>query len=309
MNKLKKYAVPNLTLWLIIGYAIGYIIEMVNDSFLYYLALDPYKILHGQVWRLITWLIIPPNMLGNDPLGLLFVLLMLWCCYTIGNILERTWGTYKYNLFIFTGIILTVVMSFIYLGYLYATEGASVVETYEEVAYQITGYLWYAFSTYYINVSIYLVFAMTYPNDIVRLYFILPVKMKWLGIIDIIYLTYLFLVGAPYTKAAVAAAILNCLLFYLANIRGIAISPKQIHRKNQFNRDYKRGMYSSGQRSSSGQGSGPQSMRVARHKCSICGKTDLTDPDMTFRYCSKCVGNYEYCQVHLFQHNHVKYPE
>ncbi len=299
----RKHTIPNLTLWLIIGYAIGYIIEMVNDSFLYYLALDPYKIIHGQVWRLFTWLIIPPN-----SSNIFFVLLMLWCCYTIGNILERTWGTYRYNMFIFTGVLLTVLFAFAYLAFLYLTNGASVVDTYEEAGYLFSGYVWYGFSTYYINVSIYIVFAMTYPNDIVRLYFLIPVKMKWLGILDVAYLGYLLVAGGAYTRFAVLAALANCLIFYIANIKGIAISPKQIHRKNQFNRNYRMGQsMGPGGKAASSMGPGTAAPKfVARHKCAICGKTDVSDPDMTFRYCSKCNGNYEYCQVHLFQHTHVK---
>ncbi|MCR4791415.1 MAG: hypothetical protein K5871_01555 [Lachnospiraceae bacterium] len=298
-NKFRKFVVPNLTMWLIIGYAIGYIIQMVNDSFLYYLALDPYKIIHGQIWRLVTWLIIPPN-----ESNILFVILMLWCCYSIGTILERTWGTYKYNLFIFTGVFLTILFSFAYLAFLFLTEGAAVVQAYEDGAYLFSGYVWFAFSTYYINVSIYLVFAMTYPNDVVRLYFLIPIKMKWLGIIDIVYMGYLLIVGGPYTRFAVLAAVFNCLIFYVANIKGIALSPKQIHRHNQFNRSYKQGQ-NSGYKQTGFQ-SGGQVQKMARHKCAICGKTDLTDPDMMFRYCSKCNGNYEYCQVHLFQHSHVR---
>lgn len=299
----RRHTIPNLTLWLIIGYAVGYIIEMVNDSFLYYLALDPYKIIHGQVWRLFTWLIIPPN-----SSNIFFVLLMLWCCYTIGNILERTWGTYRYNLFIFTGVLLTVLFAFAYLAFLYLTNGPSVVQAYEEAGYIFSGYIWFGFSTYFINVSIYIVFAMTYPNDIVRLYFLIPVKMKWLGVLDVIYLGYMLIVGGAYTRFAVVAALVNCLIFYVANIKGIAISPKQIHRKNQFNRNYRMGQnMGPGGRAASSAGTGTATPKsVARHKCAICGKTDISDPDMTFRYCSKCNGNYEYCQVHLFQHTHVK---
>ena len=300
-NRFRKFIVPNLTMWLILGYAIGYIIEMLDQTgkFIYFLALDPYKILHGEIWRLVTWVIIPPS-----ESNILFVILMLWCCYSIGTILERTWGTYKYNLFIFTGIFLTILFSFVYLGFLYLTEGAGVVDLYEQSGYLLSGYVWFAFSTYYINISIYLVFAMTYPNDVVRLYFLIPIKMKWLGIVDVIYMGYLLIVGGPYTRFAVLAAIINCLIFYIANIKGIAISPKQIKRHNEFNRSYRQGQ-NAGYKQTGFQAGG-QTQKMARHKCAICGKTDLTDPDMTFRYCSKCIGNYEYCQVHLFQHSHVR---
>lgn len=330
-NRFRKYIVPNLTMWLILGYAIGYIIEMLDQTgkFIYFLALDPYKILHGEIWRLVTWVIIPPS-----ESNILFVILMLWCCYSIGTILERTWGTYKYNLFIFTGIFLTILSAFAYFFVLLVLGGADYMEAYEKYlsitisngtvsdAYKILAYMmesnvgnlaafasrniyiWNFFSTYYINISIYLAFAMTYPNDTVRLYFLIPIKMKWLGIVDIIYMGYILIVGTTGMKFAVLAAIINCLIFYIANIKGIAISPKQIKRHNQFNRSYRAGQ-NSGYKQHGFQAGG-QTQKMARHKCAICGKTDLTDPDMTFRYCSKCNGNYEYCQVHLFQHTHVR---
>ena len=230
-NKFRKFAIPNLTLWLIAGYVIGYMISMANSSFLYWLSLDPYKILHGQVWRLFTWVIIPPDMLGSDPLGLLFVLLMLFCCYSIGNILERAWGTVKYNIFIFTGIALAIVCAFVYLAIIYFSNDFEALVAIENANKAVD---WFAFSTYYINISIYIVLAMTYPNDIVRLYFVIPIKMKWLGIVDTIYLLYIFLVGYLPEKAAVVAALINCLIFYLTNIRGKTLNPYQIHRKNKF---------------------------------------------------------------------------
>jgi len=308
-NKLRRFVIPNLTLWLIAGYVVGYIISMVNSSFLYWLSLDPYKILHGQVWRLITWVIIPPNMLGSDPLGLLFVLLMLFCCYSIGNILERAWGTVKYNIFIFTGIALAIVCAFIYLLIIRFSGSYEAFVAMENANMAMD---WFAFSTYYINVSIYIVFAMTYPNDIVRLYFVIPIKMKWLGIVDTIYLIYIFLIGYTPEKAAVVAALLNCLIFYLSNIRGKTLNPYQIHRRNSFNRAYRQGMSNAGRtRNTGGVTSQASDVKMnprsqTRHKCAICGKTEVSDPDMEFRYCSKCAGSYEYCSTHLFTHTHVR---
>ena len=308
-NKLRRFVIPNLTLWLIAGYVVGYIISMVNSSFLYWLSLDPYKILHGQVWRLITWVIIPPNMLGSDPLGLLFVLLMLFCCYSIGNILERAWGTVKYNIFIFTGIALAIVCAFIYLLIIRFSGSYEAFVAMENANMAMD---WFAFSTYYINVSIYIVFAMTYPNDIVRLYFVIPIKMKWLGIVDTIYLIYIFLIGYTPEKAAVVAALLNCLIFYLSNIRGKTLNPYQIHRRNSFNRAYRQGMSNAGRtRNTGGITSSTTDVKMnprsqTRHKCAICGKTEVSDPDMEFRYCSKCAGSYEYCSTHLFTHTHVR---
>ncbi|MBR6380751.1 MAG: hypothetical protein IKS07_03625 [Lachnospiraceae bacterium] len=299
-----KYAIPNLTLILIIGYAIGYLMQFVNSTFLGFLTLDPYKIIHGQVWRIFTWLLIPPS--GSN---ILFILLMLWCCYSIGTVLERTWGTYKYNVFIISGILLTVVLAFTGFGVECLRYGYDQVAQLEQNNLYVSemGH-WIEFSTYYINVSIYMVFAMTYPNNTVLIYFILPVKMKWMGIIDLVYMGYLLIVGDVFTKLAVAAALINCAFFYVANIRGISVAPQQIKRRVQYNRNLRGGgnfakgsPYSSGPSAPKMNPSG-----ITRHKCAICGKTEVTDPGMEFRFCSKCNGNYEYCSTHLFTHKHVE---
>lgn len=275
-----KYAIPNLTLLLIIGYAIGYFMQVINGSFLGYLTLDPYLILHGQVWRIVTWLLIPPA-----ESNFLFVLLMLFCCYSIGNMLERTWGTYKYNVYIFGGVLLTVLFAFLSLGFCYLAYGAEDFLMYE----QLKLVNWYAFGTYYINVSIYLGFAMTYPESTVRLYFIIPVKMKWLGWLDLAYMAYALLAGNVFTRFAVAAALVNVLVFYLINFKGVNLNPKQVRRKVQYTQSVKR------------------ASAVTKHKCAVCGQTDESNPNLEFRFCSKCNGNYEYCNEHIFTHTHVKY--
>ncbi len=316
-NKFRKFAIPNLTFWLIVGYAIGYMIQMVDDSFLFHLALDPYMIITHpwQIYRIVSWVIIPP-----PSSNIILMLLVLYCCYTVGSILERTWGTYKYNQFIFTGIILTVIMAFAYFGLACIIDGYQGIKLYEEAFREsfdnaglyMGSYKWYTFSTYYINVSIYLAFAMTYPDTIVRLYMLIPVKMKWLGIIDVVYLVILLIFGSFATRFAVVAALVNCLIFYLSNIKGKNLNPYQIHRQNQFKRKFNTGMANAGRtRNTGGVTSSTSNVKMnarpqTRHKCAICGKTEISDPDMEFRYCSKCAGSYEYCSVHLFTHTHVR---
>ena len=333
-KKIRKYAIPNLTLWLIVGYAIGYVIQITYPKLMYYLALDPYQIIHGQVWRLFTWVLIPPNYVEGEGmpsfLSFLFIILMMYCCYWIGSILERTWGTVKYNLFIFGGILMTVFFAFICFGYTWIHYGYEVMQAYEnyksiqltangltEDAYKYlqyvynhvpvlsgTPYLWYYFSTYYINMSLYLVYALTFPERLIYIYFVIPVKMKWLGVVDSIYLLFLLLFGGPIIRCAVLATALNVLIFYLSNIKGKVLNPYQIHRQNSFKRKF-----NSGRSTESGVKEDKPKMRAGtmyRHKCSICGKTDISDPDMEFRYCSKCVGSHEYCSTHLFKHSHVR---
>ncbi|MCR5426268.1 MAG: hypothetical protein K6E81_05530 [Lachnospiraceae bacterium] len=283
-RKLGKYAIPNLTLLLILGYAVGYVIMFLdrNQTFFNFLMLDPYKILHGQVWRLVTWLLIPPN-----ESNLFFVLLMLYCCYSIGTLLERTWGTWKYNVFIWGGVGMTVVAAFIGLLVAFLMYGSDQLALVE----QMNLVYWRAFGTYYINVSIYIGFAMTYPDSMVRLFFLIPVKMKWLGVLDVVYLGYLLVIGDLFTKLAVVAALLNCLIFWLINFRRMR-SPKQVIRYQQFKKKVQ-------EREETARRNGG-----ALHKCCICGRTDKTNPELEFRFCSKCNGNYEYCAEHLFTHIH-----
>ena len=97
---------------LLLCYAVGYIIEAVNIGFLQYLTLNPYAILHGEVWRLVTWILIPPSSLGGS-MGIFFVCIMLLFYYNIGTTLERTWGTYRYNVYLFSGMLFAVVGSFV----------------------------------------------------------------------------------------------------------------------------------------------------------------------------------------------------
>ncbi len=325
-RKLGKYAIPNLTLALIIGYALGYIINFVDRArgteFLSLLVLDPWKIIHGQVWRIVTWLIIPPS-----DTNIIFVLLMMWCCLSIGMALEKTWGTFRYNVYIFGGILFTIIASFASLLYIYlvsSADGWALFLYGEENGWSSIGQMapWFAFSTYYINVSIYLGFAMTYPNNMVRFMFIIPMKMKWLGIVDVLYMIYLMIMGGAFTRFAVVAALLNIGVFYLINLKKFSIRSRM--RKAKFDRAYNAGARRAQQgqftgqwqntaqyrqsTTQAGQAQDPnvkmQNPGAARHKCSICGQTEISNPSLEFRYCSKCVGNYEYCQEHLFTHTH-----
>lgn len=284
-KKFGKYAIPNLTVILLLCYGVGYGIELFAGGLLPYLALNPYLILKGEIWRLVTWLLIPPSGFG------IFTLIMLLFYYNIGTVLERTWGTYKYNVYLFSGMFLTIVASFLCMGVWSLLGNEGTILMYNEIPITIELLFQmraYAFSTSYISLSIYLAFAATYPDMQVLLMFVIPVKMKWMGILDVILMVYSLFVGDIFTKFAVGAALLNVGLFYLINIKGLQYSPKQIKRRAQFKQDIRR---------NSG---------ITKHKCAICGRTDEDGDGMEFRFCSKCNGNYEYCRNHLFTHEHVK---
>ena len=286
-KKYGKYAIKNISLVLILFYACGYLINWINPVMFNYLTLNPYAILFkGQVWRLITWLIIPPENFS------FFTLIMLYFYYSIGTTLERTWGTYRYNLYLFLGIIFTAVGAFAMMGFVYLFQRDILFAMGAENYFAVLSTM---FSTYYVNMSIFLAFAATFPDMQVLLFFFIPIKVKILGIIYGVLLVYEFIagVGNKYLNAAnrfvIGASLLNFIVFFLTSRNMIHMSPKQVKRRQEFKREVK------------------QSAKITRHKCAICGRTEETNPELEFRFCSKCDGNYEYCQDHLFTHAHVKY--
>lgn len=279
-RKFGRYAIKNISLVLIMCYAAGYLIYQVNPRFLLYLTLNPYEILRGQVWRIFTWVIVPPDMSN-----LLFVLLMLYFYYSIGTSLERVWGTWRYNIYLLSGMLFTVIGSFLLLGYCYLFQGDLIAYI---GAVDYFGSISMYFSTYYINMSIFLAFAATFPEAQVLLMFIIPVKVKWLGVIYGIMLLAEFWQGDVYSRFALAASLLNFVVFFLTSRRRIHMSPRQVKRQQEFRREVKR------------------SSSITKHKCAVCGRTEADSPELEFRFCSKCDGNYEYCQDHLFTHQHIR---
>ena len=277
-QKFGRFGIPNLTIYMIICYVIGYALMIVNPGILNWLSLEPAYILRGQVWRLVTWVLYPPSTSGV----LWFAIAVLFFYYPIGTSLERTIGTFKYTLYILSGVIFTILGAFI----LYFLLGGNVL-------------VGNVFSTYYISLSTFLAYAMCYPDMQVLLMFIIPVKMKWMAIFYVVIVVYemiqYVMAGAWYLVIPIVASLLNFIIFYFGTKDFSRYNPKEIHRRNEF----RRAMEPQG-RMKSGSGS------VTKHKCAICGRTELDDPNLEFRFCSRCNGNYEYCQDHLFTHTHVK---
>ena len=158
-RKYGRFGIPNLTVYIIVCYVIGYALTIINSSLLNWLSLEPAYILRGQIWRLVTWVLYPPSTAGV----LWFAIAVLFFYYPIGTSLERTIGTFKYTLYIFSGILFTIIGAFI----LYFLLGGNVL-------------VGSVFSTYYISLSTFLAYAMCYPDMSVLLMFIIPVKMKWM---------------------------------------------------------------------------------------------------------------------------------
>ena len=279
-RKLGRYAIPNLTKFLILGYVIGYtlqILELFTEvNLLGWLTLNPALVMRGQVWRVLTWVVTPPSGFS------IFTLVMLFFYYSIGNALEHTFGRFRYNLYIFSGIFLTAfgVMAMYWFSLLtHNTEGILLL-TYA-ADYYVT--------TYYLCLSMFLAFAVCYPDMKVMLYFIIPIKIKWMAWLDIALIAVSFALSPSWVdRVVIIISLLNFLIFFFTTRNYRRVSPKEIHRKQQY---YKRVR---------------PAPNVTRHKCAVCGRTEEDDENLEFRFCSKCNGNYEYCQDHLFSHEHIK---
>ncbi len=279
-KKFGRYAVPNLIVYLLIGYVIGYLLQFgqkyTGVQYLSYLTLEPYYIFKGQVWRLISWIIIPPDT------SFIWAIIMFMLYYQLGSSLENTWGSFRFNVYIFGGMLFTIIGAFI----TYAIYGPTV---------PIGQFI----STYYINLSIFLAFSTCFPDMQVLLYFIIPVKMKWMSIFYLIIVGYsivnYLMAGYLFAAMPIIASLLNWLIFFMMTRNLQRYNPKDIHRRAEFRRQATppRTQYRDG-------------TPIARHKCAVCGRTEISNPELEFRFCSKCNGNYEYCSEHLFTHQHIK---
>lgn len=282
-----KYAVVGLMRYVIILYVLGFVISMMSPNFYYeYLMLDVDKLLRGQVWRIVTFLIQP---MDTNPF---YLLLSLYLYYMIGNSLEMRWGSFRFNLFYFSGVLFNVLATVvIYIAtYIYAGVGVS-----------------FPIDLTYINLSMFLAFAVEFAEVQLLLFFVIPIKVKYLGIASAIlegyFIVSAFINGDPLAKwIAVAAfvAVLNFVIFYFATRKyRSAMNAQQIRRRVVYQQSVRRG-----------QQEGPVSRAgatkvITRHKCAVCGRTELDGDDLEFRFCSKCEGNYEYCMDHLYTHTHV----
>lgn len=276
-----KYAVHNLMLYVTILYAAGTVIGWVAPSLLNVLALDFGAVLHGQIWRLLTFIIYPPNL---DPF---WVLLSLYFYYMMGTNLERRWGTFAFNLFFFMGIFFHIIAA--------------------AVTYFLFGRS-FTVGTYFLNMSLFFAFVTEFSETQFLLFFVIPIKAKVLGIIDGIYFALVIVGGLvgrwipalnilgaqPWESIAALVSMLNYVLFYYIYRQSFRPSSAQRKVQKQF-------------KSQIVEAKKVQASRAGqpRHRCAVCGRTELDDPNLEFRYCSKCEGNYEYCQEHLYTHQHV----
>ena len=261
------FGVPNLMMYMAIGQGIVGLLDLFTKEGLSGLMMfDGAHILAGQVWRLITFVLVPTD---SNPF---YLLLSCYIYYWTGQMLEREWGTAKFSLFYLSGVVLSALLG-LAVGYA---------------------------SIYYINLSIFLVIATLYGEMQVLFMFVIPIKMKWLAILDVVLIlvdvVHFAQLGVWVFALAPLASFVNYFIFTwpfwsmkLGFVRRRA-DPQVIN----FRRAQK------------------QAQKKARetggylHKCAVCGLTDQDDPNMEFRYCSKCDGYYCYCANHINSHIHIR---
>lgn len=263
-RKIGKYAIKNLMYYLVFIYVLGSIIFYTHPSiYFFYLSLDFSAIFRGEVWRLITFLMAPIST------NIISTIITIIVYYFLAKAVENVIGSFRFNIFIFSGIILTwvVALVFYFINFDYSLLFVG---------------------TRYLNLSIYMLFALVNPEALIGLYFVIPIKAKWLAVIEGIYFIYGIMVGG-FERVEALATVLNLLLM---------VCIFKIHKRHIFKYDIRNMEKLRNKKLQE------EIEKLPKHRCCICGITEKDDPDMEFRYCSKCSGLKEYCMNHINNHEH-----
>lgn len=250
-RKFARYAVPHVTLMLVLGEVALLAMLVSKPELADKLCLIPVNVLAGEWYRLFSFVILPP--FGANVL----YLFCLYLFYFMGESLEASWGTFRYNLYLLIAYLATVAVAFI-------APGSPTYST-------------------YIGGSVFLAFAWLFPEFELLILFIIPVKIKYLALLTWISFIWSFAIGPLATKLTVLASVANFLLFFGNDIYWRMRSGKRRMEVSfaQLKRD-----------------------RKPIHRCEVCGLTERDDHSLEFRFCSKCEGAFEYCEIHLKTHEH-----
>ena len=273
------FGIPNLMKFIVGGSVLVYLLAIFSGyGPVSFLAFNWEAVKSGELWRLVTFIFMPGYYTTRD---VLWLALFLYFYYMIGNVLEREWGTAKFTLYYLSGVVLTLVVGI--------------------VTALVTGRNVWIEGTGYVNLSMFFAFAMLYPDTQFLLFFIIPVKVKWLAWIDAAFFALSVLaslIRLDFLNALLpVVALLNFFVFFWTNIsdeisyrRGRA-RHQSAHQTIQFKAAAKK------QRQK-------EAAQGYRHKCCVCGRTDTDYPDLQFRYCSRCAGYHCFCEDHIFDHVH-----
>lgn len=269
-RRLQPLAIPNLTMILIAGMVATFLGSLLNPQLAELLEFRPKAVLQGEIWRLFTFIVLPGTDVSPNPLSLLFFVFYLIILHLMGSALESTWGSFRFNVFVL-------------IAYL-ASIGFSVVAA-VFVGDDAAG------TNFFLYGSMFLAFAWLFPDFEIMLFFFLPVKVKWLGLLNVVILAFTFASGLVtfnnggwLTCVLVLASTVNVSIFLGRDIAN--------YLRNR-NRRMLRKFENMGQKP------------AARHTCIVCGATDLSHPERQFRYCTQCQGTPAYCDQHLAGHQHL----
>ena len=262
-----RFGIPNLMLYIVIANAIVWVFSLMDttNTLTSLLSFSPWHILRGQVWRLFTFAMMPHTT------GFL-ALIAFYFYYFIGSTIERQWGSGKFTIYFLSGLVLTVVYGFV----IYFVRGGGLEDAQRELLSRVIGsYV----SAYYIYLSMFFTFATLWPDMQVLLFFIIPVKMKWLGILDAALFLYDVIAGTFPFNLLPVVAILNYLLFCGEWLFGFFKPAARKQRRNtiNFRNEVRRMQYE-------------QRTKPYSRRCEVCGRTDTDYPELEFRYCSRCAG-------------------
>lgn len=275
--KNRNKGIPNLMMYICIGNAAVYLLSMFDQSYTLYYLLRFHKdaILAGQVWRLITYPLTMSAGMGSG-LGILLVAISLFCFYSLGNVIERNWGTLKFNLFYLSGIVMMDVYCMIFGGTADVT---------------------------YLNLSLILAYSTMYPDARFLIFYIIPVKAWVLALVDLAFVVINFFTDPfPYNFFSIVS-LANYFLFFGADV--LNLLPRSF-------RAWLRNVFHLKSRSSPKviqfhvKPNTQQPKQNYNHRCTVCGRTDVSNPELEFRYCSRCKGYYCYCQEHVNNHVHIQ---
>ena len=275
-----RFGIPRLMLYVVIGNLVVWIFGMMDTTGLLYglLALDPAAVCRGQIWRIVTFALIPVS--GSNPLWLA---VSLYFYYFIGTTLEREWGTGRFTIYYFSGMLLTA----LYAVLVYLIARISVYVT-----------------MYWLNMSLFFAFATLWPEQRVLLFFFIPVKMKWLAWVDAAYFAltiirylvngYVWLALVP--VVAMAAYMIFCGAWLIDLLR-----PSRARRRAEQKARTIRF------RSAVRRVEREREKQPYSRKCAVCGRTDADHPELEFRFCSRCAGYHCFCRDHI--NNHIHFTE
>ena len=275
-----RFGIPHLINYILIGNVVIYLLDIYSGGrATALLGLSFGSLLDLELWRLVTFIFVPD---ASKPF---WFIISLFFYYFLGNTMEAQWGSAKFTLFYLVGAVLTFLASIV--SYFWSPLSGSYMITLSSV-----------------HSTLFLAFATLYPDAQLRLYFVLPVKAKWLALFyvflqvwDIVSLNRAFLaLLLPLLLPALLASWINYALFFWWDIaaffRGIMGTTK--HQRSKQTVNFKPATRQA------------QQTRGYIHKCAVCGKTDTDYPNEEFRYCSKCNGYYCYCSEHIHNHVHIE---